>query len=446
MAGTSGSTQHQLPKGSTPASWRDFVGLGLVLTLGSMVTVSVPFSGSDSGYLDVYPSEVLAALLGGILVVLLVTRRWRPGRTCRALMLVTIVFLGWYLVVSVVRQLTGEEVKQSALALRTTILPVVCYALLDIGWEKPLRVVRSMVLLDLGVSLVHLPAWQNMRMSDFLGNSMVYGAFLVMLIPLNVYVLVTGGEGRGGILLKTVAAANLGLAIVMPVWTGSRSLAALCGLVFAVTVLAMVRRAHLWGLLAAVVVCAGLVHSVVWLTNPNGAAYGIYRVVPPPPPPRQASAEADAEAAAQEVVDTEKHKADVNRAVLQAQSVEEIKKDPIFTDGRLYFPYENDLDETQASPHNFVLEHLNAYGAIGFVLYLSLFGVVLWPGCTRLRVGDPGAAENLCAWLTLGTTMGFSLAQPTMMILTITIPLWLVLAAMKRRQAELSAPREAVAA
>ncbi|MBA2954881.1 O-antigen ligase family protein [Nocardioides sp. CGMCC 1.13656] len=416
---------------SDATSWRDWVGLGLVLVLLSLATFSVPFPGSDSGRLDVYASEGLAAVIGAVLLVLLLTRRWRPGSACRRLILVSVVFLAWYLVVSGVRQATGEEVKQSALVLRTTILPLVCYALIDIGWDRPLRVVRGLVLVDLGVSLVHLPEWQDMRMSDYLGNSMVYGAFLVMLIPLNVYVLATRGSSRGDVVLKVAAVLNLAFGLVMPVWTGSRSLTMLCGLVFVVSVAALVRRAGVLLLIAAVVVVVGATHAAVWKTNPGGAAFGIYRVVPAP-------ATNSAEEAAIEVVESEKGKADLNRSALQRQSIDEIEEDPLFTDGRVYFPYDNDLGEETASPHNFVLEHLNAYGVVGFLLYLGMFAVVLLPGCTTISMRRPGAAENVCAWLTLGTTMGFSLAQPTMMIFTVTIPLWLVIAAMKHRQAELS--------
>jgi hypothetical protein len=417
----------------TAGCWRDWVGPGFVLVLLSLVAFAVPFPGSDSGTLDVYPTEGLVVLLGGALLTLLISRRWRPAAVTQRLILVLAVFLAWYVVVTVVRYLAGEEVKQSALAMRTTVLPLVCYALLDIGWERPMRVVRSMVLLNLGISLVHLPAWQNMRMSDYLGNSMVYGALLVMLIPLNVYVIAVTSSSRSDLALKLVALINLVFALVMPVWTGSRSLTILCWLVLVVSAAFLVRRTLVWIALGVVVLGALAAHTAVWVTNPGGAAFGVYRVVPPP-------ALQGPEAEVQAVTVSEKQKADSERAVLQRQSIDEIKEDPIFTDGRLYFPFESDFGETQASPHDFVLEHIDAYGVVGFALYLALFGVVLWPGCLRLRMRQPGAAENVCAWLTLGTTMGFSLAQPTMLIFTIVMPMWLVLAAMKHRQAEMTAP------
>ncbi|UUZ61042.1 O-antigen ligase family protein [Nocardioides sp. B-3] len=328
--------------------------------------------------------------------------------------------------------MTGDEVKQSLLALRTTVVPLVCYFLVDARLDRSRTMVRGLVLLNLAVNVFHLPARKNMRMSEFLGNSMIYGGLLVVLIPLNVYVPAQHRESTLPTrLLRASAAVNLLLAIVMPIWTGSRSLSLLCVAVFVGSACLLVRSRKVLATLGAVVLVAGVVHGVVWKTNYGGAAFGIYRIVPAP---AFTGGVGDARDKAIEVIDEEKGKADFNRVALAEASIDEIREDPVFTDGRLYFPYDNDMGEETATAHNFVPEHLNAYGGLGFVLYLSLFGVALVPGWRRFRMRRIGARENVAAFLTVGAALGCSMGQPTMLILTIVVPLWLVVGALKQEQ------------
>lgn len=420
-----------------PLAWDEWLGLGVVLTLLTFFTVPMPFPLTDSGTLDVFPGELLGVLLGAVLVVRFVARRYVPSPYAMRLLWVLVAFVAWYVVVTAVRFATGEEVKQSGLALRSSVVPLVCYFLMDAKLEKARRVVAGLVLLNLAVTVFHLPEWQDMRMSDYLGNSMVYAGLLVLLIPLNTYALVRPvAAGLFGRVLRISALANLFFALVMPVWTGSRSLTMLCFLVFFACLVMMVRDRRVLLSLGAVLVIAFAAHAVVWKTNPGGAAFGIYRVVPMPPMSAVDADEVHRKALddVKKVTDREKNRADLSRGVLQQESLDEIREDPFFTDGRLYFPYENDLGEEEATAHNFVLEHINAYGVIGFGLYLALFVAALWPGWRRLRARAPGAAENIAAFGTVLTAMAFSLAQPTMLILSIVIPLWLVVGALKSLQ------------
>ncbi len=476
------------------------IGALLVISATIFVVLRVP---TRSGIFPTYLSIPASLLLGAVLVVLWLTGRYKPSRHYRVLAALAVVFLAWFAVVCYLRARSGGTVSEGVLALRTTILPLAICFLFDAGLDKPQRALRALVVLNFAAVLWQLPSWDSIRLSTFLGNSNVYCGVLVMMLPVNLLVIARAGSTPGDRVLKAIGWLNVLAALVLPLWGGSRVVAALlamsllgCFLVFS----------DLWrvGLtLFLLLLPAGTAHVLVWSLNPSDAGYGLYRLLdtsgstvtlstPPTPRPsttttaaptrvptatgapattparsttsprtglttaplRHASEASPTTALTaeqerqklQEQLAYEKASSDSGRAELRKLSIERIVANPWIGDGQVYFDYGNSVYQGKQTAHNFVLEHLNAYGGVGFVLYLGLFAVVMAPGLVRIRPGGPGTRENQVALLVAATLFALSTVQPTMLVSLPVTLLFVIVGGLKhelsdlRRRESTSAP------
>jgi hypothetical protein len=404
-----------------------WLGWGFAFAVSSVFTIDVPLALSRSGSLAVTVGDFFGAALWAILAWLVVTKRWRPGSTYRALLLAVVVFCAWFAVVTLIRLLSNEEVLQAFLIARTTLLPVAGFLIIGAKLEPPQRALNGLVVFELLLTLWHLHEWNNMRMSLFLGNSIVYAGLIVMLLPLNAYVA-SRERSEVPTLLRWMALVNMLAALVFPVWAGSRGTSLVAFVIILLTFLVMAFRRRFVVTMLAIGACALVIQASVWYVNPQGAAYGIYRLVPPPielgiTPPHAGQAGSDL--AQRETALVEKGKSDAGRAELIDESTAHIRKDPLIGDGVVYFELPDDGVEQEYAAHNFVLEHINAYGGIGFILYLLLFGIPLWPAIRWLRRRDSQRDGPLLALLTTAGLLTFSLTQPTTLLMVMMVPYYL---------------------
>ena len=405
-------------------SW---VGPGALFAGLAALSFELPTSFSDSGHLTVYYSEPFALILGVSLVVALVARRYRPSVWGRRMLAVLIAFMAWYLVICIARSVFGGNVKQSLLVVRTTILPVVAFFLVDAGWENRRRTLGGLVLLNTILVALHLPDWNNMRGSDYLGNSIVFGTVLVLLVPVNMLLFVRKEATHQ--VIRWASGFNLVAALVLPIWTGSRSPAVMAIFAFVASLL-VIRPAKRDVVKAlGVVLVAVIIHSSVWLFNPQGSAYALYRLFPTPGQVGEALGwdalgrfdSADREEHSDVGAD-ELQRADDSRAELMQLAWREFQSSPIFGTGQVYFEIDSYKGPALYSAHNFVLDHLNAYGLIGFLIYIGSFVMLLARKIGHWRFSDPLARDNGISLVMTAVLMGVSLTQPTMMIqLVITL-------------------------
>lgn len=401
-------------------------------------SINVPTVFSGNGYLAVYLSEPFALGLAAALLVAAVIHKYRPTVWGRRMLTVLVAFFIWFAVISIARSVFGGNVKQSLLILRTTLLPLAAFFAVDAGWDNRRTLVRGMVLFNAAVVLFHLPEWSNLRMSAYLGNSIVFTTLVAVLVPLNVYVLSHRWDEVP--VLKFVASFNILAALVLPIWCGSRSGAGTVALALAASVLVLWPSRKTVLRLVALALVAAVIHAAVWLYNPSGAAYGIYRLLPTPGQVAQAtgwhfldafnSQDRDDHAA---VAAAELVKSDEGRAELVRLAFDEFRRHPIFGSGQVYFEIDSYRGRVPYSAHNFVLDHLNAYGSLGFLLYLSMFGVMLAPKLRRWRPSQPGFHDNAISLITTAVLFGVSLTQPTMMIAVIVTSYVVVIAALQKR-------------
>ncbi|MFC7725890.1 O-antigen ligase family protein [Nocardioides sp. GCM10028917] len=399
-------------------------GWTLALCFASVFLVDVPMPLSRSGALEIAYSDFIAAGMWAWLAFLVVSRRWRPTSVWWALIVVLAVFIACFVLVEVVRVLRGDEVLQPVLILRSTLLPVIAYLALGAGIDRPDRALNSVVLFMATLTLWHLGEWNSMRMSDFLGNSIVYVGMLVMLLPVSVFVA-AGIRSRPPVVVRAAALINMLAALVFPVWAGSR---AVTGVAFVGVLLCFFvmlgKRRFTWTMVAT----AGLalmIQASIWWFNPMGSAYGIYRLVPPPSSifsSTDDSFRAELDQAQRATAVSEMGKSDVGRSELWTASSEKVLEDPLVGDGIVYFDIPGDGLDQEFAAHNVMLEHLNAFGGIGFLAYAAIFVVALWPALRWLRRRTTTRHAPLLALVTTAIWGGFSLTQPTSLIMTVMIP------------------------
>ncbi|MHB1173341.1 MAG: O-antigen ligase family protein, partial [Lacisediminihabitans sp.] len=260
-------------------------------------------------------------------------------------------------------------------------------------------------------------------------------------------VLVGRSPGRPILVFQVLASLEVFAALVLPLWTGSRSVSTLAIIAVVGTLIALRPLRQITGIMVVLAVAAAGLNAAVWAINPSTAAYGLYRLVPPPisvidqqptSEEREQSAEDLEQAPAvlqQErtsaVLQQERIASDANRAELWQMSIASIREDPVIGGGQVYFEIDSFRGLAPFSAHNFVLEHNNAYGGIGFLLYLALFVGALWPGWRLFRRGDPGSALNLVALAVTAVTFAVSLIQPTLMITSIVMTYFVAIGALK---------------
>lgn len=399
-------------------------GWTFVLCLASVFLVQVPMPLSRSGALEVTLGDFVAAGLWAWLGFLVVTKRWRPVSVWRGLLVVLVIFLAWFVVVEFIRLARADEVLQPVLVLRTTILPLIAYLALGCGIDRADRALNAVVVFQASLTLWHLGEWNSMRMSGFLGNSIVYVGLLVMLLPASVFVA-AGVRARPPVLVRLAAWLNMLAALVMPVWAGSRGVSAVAFVGIVGCLVVMLSRRRFVGTMVATAVVATFIHAAIWWFNPMGAAYGMYRLVPPPSsvfPSLADDFRAELDQAQRETALSEMGKSDVGRSDLLDSSLEHVRADPLIGDGVVYFELPNDGVTQQYAAHNVVLEHVNSYGAIGFLGYVAIFLAALWPALGWLRRRSTERLAAMLALLTTAIFLGFSLTQPTSLIMAIMVP------------------------
>lgn len=401
-----------------------WLGWTLVLCFASVFLVDVPMPLSRSGSLEIALSDFIAAGMWAWLAFLVLTRRWRLISVWRALIVVLAVFLVCFVLVEVVRLMRGDEVLQPVLILRSTLLPVIAYLALGAGIDRADRALNAVVMFMAALTLWHLGEWNSMRMSDFLGNSIVYVGMLVMLLPASVFVA-AGIRSSPPLVVRAAALINMLAALVFPVWAGSRAVTGVAFVGILLCLLIMLGNRRFTWVMVGTAAVALVIQASVWWFNPMGSAYGIYRLVPPPSSifaSTDGSFRAELDQAQRATAVSEMDKSDVGRSALWTASSEKVLEDPVVGDGIVYFDIPGDGLDQEFAAHNVVLEHLNAFGAVGFLAYAAIFVVALWPALCWLRRRTTTRHAPLLALVTTVIWGGFSLTQPTSLIMTVMIP------------------------
>lgn len=428
----------------------EWFGLGFVLAVFSMITVVLPFPISDSGEFTFYLSE-FAIMTGMVLAAAAFKKKeYAPSGMITALFYAMTAFCAWYAVVCVARYFMGYEVKQSLLALRSTILPLFALLMIDLKWERGLKCLLGLNVFNTVICIAQFCyGWYSVRMSPFMGNIMVFTCSVTTLIPINFYVLHMVNQGKCGRFFKYTAMFNILCTMFFAFMSGARSSILAGGLGLFVSLIIFFKQKKVFRQSMLTIICSVILILAMWLFNIGGRAVeGIYRVMPTP---AQVVAVIDPELAKSlpggseyvspfgesamtivahtEEIKEERERSDVTRMALWQKSFESFLKDPIIGEGVMYFAFDNNYGVEQQAAHNFILEHINAYGLIGFLLWSAMIIIPMWVVVISKKYGGirKNTLPKLCMVCSVGMVLIQSLAQPTMLIVTTVTLMWLTI-------------------
>lgn len=417
---------------------------------------------SDNGVLKVSIIELLLPFGCIAIAIAFFTKRYVPSKIGLYLIYAIISFVAYYIILFAYRYSMGLEAKQSLLALRTTLPPLLLFLLADSKWLSYKRTVTDLVLINVIINAIQLTNIIELRLSPFLGNIMVFLSIIIALLPVNYYTIYKQNEIKYGRIFAVLSWFNIIIALVFPILSGSRIGFAASVLILLLSMLNHgIKKRAIIGKSIICVLLSVLLLGYLWNENPRGMSFGLYRLFPrhvtlvanapventqPGNTPSAGAPTASAPVENQQptqidmqeqaklanidkvvkVMQQETEKSNVARSYLWHASISSIYRNPLLGEGVMYFEYPNDYNVPQQAAHNFILEHANAYGLIGLILYLLLLAI---PVLGSLMEGSYNIFRNFSVvkgnmLISAAAVTIQSLFQPTMLIIATVMILW----------------------
>ena len=161
----------------------------LIVLLISIINVNIPMPISDNGVLQVAIIEIFLPITILIFSILIFIKKLVLKEGYEKILKSIIIFIAFYIILSILRMLLGYEFKQSLLAIKVTIFPMILLFLAKYLKIDKEYMIKNLITFEFIINCIQLTNYTNFRMSNFLGNIMVYLSILVMLFIINVHVL-----------------------------------------------------------------------------------------------------------------------------------------------------------------------------------------------------------------------------------------------------------------
>lgn len=297
-------------------------------------------------------------------------------------------FVLYYGIVTIVRLLTGAEIKENlyysivflgAMAIYLQIKANRIRVSKDEFDRNLLLIVLYLVAYRIGYYFVGSIWFQKQPI-----NSNLLSGSIGFLLPYIVTILCDKNSGKR---MKIISGIAVTFSLVIITATGARAIFLLACMTLAVSLLCnIINVKGMLRLVGAVLVAACIISTLAFM-NFGAVRYALYRETgfsvstlfpsnkEEKPKPEKNTEENEVQNSALVQID----RSDNMRGVLVAQGVEEIRKNPLFGTGNVFFTYELNKDYTfQQTSHNFVIETMNCYGAVGLVFIAALFLVMLF--------------------------------------------------------------------
>ena len=209
-------------------------------------------------------------------------------------------------------------------------------------------------------------------------NNLYSTSLLVLLMPL----MVDGLKQTGG-RKAWFSYALLCLSFTLILVCKSRAIVVLAAVVLGVLFLMNLRKPKVLATLLILLLCAVLLVALMaWLEAGDVRialyrSFGIVFDVPSPipkPVPTDPNVTPSIEVSAQQQIG----RSDDMRSVLFNLGVEQMKKNILFGTGDLYYTYDLGYKTMDQTAHNFLVECMICYGAIGTVLVAAILFFMLW--------------------------------------------------------------------
>ena len=237
-------------------------------------------------------------------------------------------------------------------------------------------------------------------------NEIALGSMVMLLIPVTVKLMADSQDNRK---IRILQALNLFsfIAIIFTLSSRVMFLVAVVELliVFVVLIIHKNKKTLIAALCATL--CAVLLIAGLFAIDFGGVRFAVYRelgIVYIPTDPENPDEEADK---AQEQI----QRSDAMRGALFNASLEEIKKNPLFSTGKTFFEYTTSGGEYFNVPaHNFILTAINCYGIIGFCGIIAIF-IALLLKHKLFEFKKENSFINLLIWSVIIIFFGIGIVQ-----------------------------------
>ncbi len=291
----------------------------------------------------------------------------------------------YYVLISVYRLLTSMEVKENFYYTVVVMGSVALYFLISFGHFSVSRDSLKANMIGISIYLVIYRLWYEFIGSYFFDfqpiNSNLLTGSLGLLLPLVIMVLCQkDGKKKAWIPYITATLSSL---IVFA--TGARALFLLVVVSVLVMLCFQIKNKQNLIRIGTSLFASVLVITSLALFNYGDVRYALYRetgiTVPSIVSQSQTNpnkSEKPKRPNAQKQAQEQAQRSDNMRQELVNLGLDEIKENPVFGTGNVLFLYEvNDEYSTQQSSHNFLIESMICYGAVGTVLLAVLYIVLI---------------------------------------------------------------------
>ena len=386
-----------------------------LLLIASIIDFNIYMPISDNNILKITAIELFLPIMIAYYIVLFIRKKLELNVFYKKLCLSILLFFLWYGFIFIARFLMGYEFKQSLLAIKVSIFPLILLFFIHRLSIPKDHLIKNLLLFNFVLNVIQWGNCTNFRMSNFLGNIMVYLTLICMLFPINIYYL---EQKESSIFYKIIGFFNTCSVLLIPLMAGSRSSFYISMCIFFILLMHTLATRKIQSLFLLILSFLVSFGGNYYFLNQTGVVSYSHRILPGffeqrLNPDDNLNSFDDFE----EIMDQEKDKSDNLRGELVQKSLESIKKSMIIGEGIIYFPVDTDYGVSLQSAHNFILEYINAYGLIGFLLYGIIHLIIIFE-LWKTTILKGSLIFLICAFI---STFGHSFVQPTLLIVPVVV-------------------------
>lgn len=413
--------------------------------------ISIDLSSPDAPHIFFISFFELFSAFLWIYVFFCSVKRWRElGNTHKFFILIMVLFSAYYISLTGVRWFLSTNVSDSINLFRNLLFTSAIFILLTVNNWKPKRILR---LIRVFYAILTLGYWVSIFLNrnfsaPFPDFSMTYISIASMMVPVLLYIVSRQEEAKQRQLLFYIDIFSLISSNVILILCGSRAAAILLIFSWIISIFAFFRKRPVFKtqrkLLCAVIATSFFVGLVFYIPNIFYCRSGFSRAV------EQNTISIPSAATKEDVENiidrhmTEREKlrgtgqdtgiefdnppqiSDGIRQYLLFLTMEQLRGDWLFSlKGQTSFVYALLGFETRSGPHNFILDYVLAFGAVGTILLAFL---LIFPTYVLLIHAIKCKSDRRPLWgflISMGVFFAFGMVQA---IFNSAVPLaWLFL-------------------
>ncbi len=355
--------------------------IAIILSLIIIGTTFYNFIPRKINTLIIYLPQIILLIYGIEVLRLIKSQIYKPSKRSKYVLLLSILFIIYYLVITIYRYTNGFNAFQSNYIASIYISSLVLYFLIDSKIINTFNIFRKLLIISSLINFAQLfISYQlsSVRFSYLLLNINVYNVAMIVMMPYFIYFVMYQGEIIRNKIWIGICWLNIFFSIFFVISSGSRS--GLYLLIFTIlSCLILNFRNNIYRSLKSmlpfllIALAITLLYQINFLDLRKNMARQFISITAitdvgsfPGFNPEDTTA-----------IKEEISGSDSVRSYLWAESLHEIEKNPLFGTGKTLFIVEYDKKFVFQGAHNVFLELSLAFGIIGMLLYFSILAIPL---------------------------------------------------------------------